>query len=403
MLDKPQAYSVSAITRMIKTSLEEQFQDVWVEGEISNYHHHSSGHRYITLKDDRAVIKVVMWRSVGGNLKFEPENGQKVLVFGSVAVYERGGQYQLVATRILPVGIGELELAFRQLYEKLQAEGLFDDDRKVPLPEYPTTIGIVTSPTGAAVRDIIQIARRRNPSVALVIYPAQVQGEGAEKTIAEGIRYFDSREDIDLIITGRGGGSLEDLWPFNTEVTVRAIAACRKPVISAVGHEVDTTLADLVADLRAPTPSAAAELAVWSRSEFIEKVRSALSNQSHRLEGIVAGARQELRALLARPVFARPADFLNQRRQQLDQSLRLLGSAEKNSFETLQNRLSLGLSRLEALSPLKTLARGYSVSRLAGDQKLVRSYRDIEAGDLMETIVTNGYILSRVEDSRPKR
>jgi len=223
MLEKPKAYTVTAVTRMIKSSLEEQFKDIWVEGEISNYHHHSSGHRYLNLKDERAVLKIVMWKSVGAYLKFEPEDGQKVLACGSITVYEKGGQYQLTCRKLVPVGIGPLELAFRKLYEKLSSEGLFDDDRKQPIPKYPLKIGVVTSPTGAAVRDIIQIARRRNDSVQLVIFPAQVQGDGAEETIAAGIEYFNTRDDVDLIITGRGGGSLEDLWPFNTEVTVRAM------------------------------------------------------------------------------------------------------------------------------------------------------------------------------------
>ncbi|MFQ6008837.1 MAG: exodeoxyribonuclease VII large subunit, partial [Candidatus Zixiibacteriota bacterium] len=277
---QPQAYTVTEITRLIKSTLEESFYDIWVEGEISNYHLHSSGHRYFNLKDENAVIRVTLWRSIGAYLKFEPEDGQKVLVYGNITVYERGGNYQLNCQKLVPVGVGELELAFRQLYEKLSAEGLFDEERKKKIPQYAFQIGIVTSPTGAAIRDIIQIARRRNDSVTLLIYPAQVQGDGAEYTIAAGIEYFNSRDDIDLLIVGRGGGSLEDLWPFNTEVTVRAIAASRIPVISAVGHEVDVTLSDLVADLRAPTPSAASELAVWSKREFLELVDSNLRRQA---------------------------------------------------------------------------------------------------------------------------
>ncbi|MCP4657771.1 MAG: exodeoxyribonuclease VII large subunit, partial [bacterium] len=222
---------------------------------------------------------------------------------------------------------------------------------------YPRKIGIVTSPTGAAIRDMIQISRRRNPSVQLIIHPAQVQGDGAEDTIAEGIRYFNSRDDIDIIITGRGGGSLEDLWPFNTEITVRAVAASRIPVVSAVGHEVDVTLSDLVADLRAPTPSAAAELTVWSREEFTERVRSLLGDQAALLSDQVVTARENLLSILGRPVFKKPLDRVDQGRQQLDNGLRLLGASAKNSFARHKNRLSLGLANLEALSPLKTLAR----------------------------------------------
>jgi exodeoxyribonuclease VII large subunit len=400
MPEQPKAYTVTALTRMIKSSLEEQFQSVWVEGEISNYHLHSSGHRYITLKDENAVLKVVMWRSAGGTLKFEPKDGQKVLAYGDLTLYEKGGQYQLQCRKLIPSGIGALELAFRQLHEKLSAEGLFDPDRKSPLPEYPTRIGIVTSPTGAAIRDIIQIARRRNPAVQLIIYPAAVQGEGAAQEIAAGIAYFNTCDDIDLIITGRGGGSLEDLWSFNTEVVVRAVADSRVPIVSAVGHEIDTTLSDLAADLRAPTPSAAAELTVWSRSEFLEQVNSMVRAQAGLLETLVEYARQELRNILGRPVFRRPESLVNQRRQELDGLVRLAGSAGKNLFERFRNGLSLGLSRLDALSPLKTLARGYSVSRRDADQRLVRSYADIREGDRMETILADGRLTSLVETVR---
>jgi exodeoxyribonuclease VII large subunit len=397
MAEQPKAYTVGAITRMIKAQLEDSFQGIWVEGEISNYVHHTSGHRYITLKDERAVIKVVMWRSVGATLKFEPENGQKVLAYGDITVYEKGGNYQLVCRRLQPAGVGELELAFRQLHEKLSAEGLFDEDLKQELPAYPKKIGIVTSPTGAAIRDMIQISRRRNPSVELVIFPAAVQGDGAEKTIAAGIEYFNSRDDIDIIITGRGGGSLEDLWPFNTEITVRAIAKSKVPVVTAVGHEIDTTLSDLAADLRAPTPSAAAELTVWSRQEFLDEIEARLYNQATQLESLVEYAREKLRNTLGRPVFRRPYDIVNQRRQGLDNEVRRLGFAGKNLFERIRNELSLRLSRLEALSPLKTLARGYSVSRRTKDQGLVKSIRDIREGDRLETILTDGRLISLIE------
>jgi len=400
MLERPQAYTVTAITRMIKSSLEEQYLGIWVEGEISNYLHHSSGHRYITLKDDRAVLKAVMWRSVGATLKFEPKNGQKVLAFGDITVYEKGGQYQLNCRKIIPVGVGELELAFRQLHEKLAAEGLFDESRKKALPVYPQKIGIVTSPTGAAIRDMIQISRRRNPSVQLLIYPAQVQGDGAEETIAAGLRYFNSRDDVDIIITGRGGGSLEDLWPFNTEITVQAIATSRIPVVSAVGHEVDVTLSDMAADLRAPTPSAAAELTVWSLDEFTDRVSMLLSDQAALLGDQVATARANLLSILGRPVFKKPLDIVDQGRQQLDNGLRLLHVSAKNSFEWHKNRLSLKLASLEALSPLKTLARGYSVSRRSDDQKLIRAHTDIARGETMETILADGRVISRVETVR---
>ncbi|RKX26522.1 MAG: exodeoxyribonuclease VII large subunit [Candidatus Zixiibacteriota bacterium] len=403
MIEQPKAYTISAVTRMIKTSMEEQFSQIWVEGEISNYHHHSSGHRYITLKDDRAVLKVVMWRSVGEYLKFEPENGQKVLAFGDITIYEKGGQYQLNCRKLVPVGVGELELAFRQLHEKLAAEGLFDEDCKQVLPAYPQRIGIVTSPTGAAIRDIIQIAQRRNPSVQLIVYPAKVQGDGAEETIAAGIEYFNSRDDIDIIIVGRGGGSLEDLWPFNTETTVRVIAASSVPVVSAVGHEIDITLSDLAADLRAPTPSAAAELTVWSLDEFTDRINDLVSLQANLLNSQLGQAREELAGIQNRPVFVRPLDIINQYRQQLDGSHRLLLAAGKNRLERYRNSLSLSLSRFEILSPLKTLARGYTVTRTSDNGKLVRSRRDVTAGDKLETVLTDGRLMSVVEEISDER
>ncbi|MBN1211413.1 MAG: exodeoxyribonuclease VII large subunit [candidate division Zixibacteria bacterium] len=400
MPEKIKPYTVTAVTRMIKTALEESFFDLWVEGEISNYIHHSSGHRYMYLKDENAVIKVTIWRSVGTALKFEPENGQKVIVFGNITVYEKGGNYQLNCRKLVPVGVGELELAFRQLHEKLSAEGLFDEDRKRPLPEYPLKIGIVTSPTGAAVRDIIQIARRRNDSVELIIYPAQVQGDGAELTIKAGIEYFNRRDDIDVIITGRGGGSLEDLWPFNTEIVVRAVATSKIPVVSAVGHEIDITLSDLAADLRAPTPSAASELVIWSKRELRELIEHRLTFQARQLNNLVQYARQQLVSILQRPVFARPLDMIRQQQQYLDSLMRLLQAAGKNRFDVFKNKLSLLLSRLEALSPLKILNRGYSVSRKPADLSLIKSCKDIDPGELMETVLADGRLVSMVKERK---
>ncbi len=394
-------FTVTAITRMIKSALEEMYPDIWIEGEISGYIHHSSGHRYFSLKDQNAVLKCAMWRSVGAYLKFEPENGQKILCRGDITVYEKGGQYQLSCKEILPVGIGPLELAFRQLHEKLSKEGLFDEVRKRALPEFPTTIGIVTSPTGAAIRDIIQIATRRNDTVQLIIYPAAVQGTGAEETIAAGIRYFNTRDDIDLIICGRGGGSLEDLWPFNTEITVRAIVESRIPVVSAVGHEIDITLSDLASDLRAPTPSAAAELTVWSKQEFKERIGGEIYLQTQRLQSMVKHARQELTGLLKRPVYERPLDLVNQRRQYVDQLTRLTTVSGKNLFERHKNNLSLIMARLDTLSPLKTLARGYSVTRDAKSGKVITSTKGVRTGSEIETTVTDGRLRATINEIIP--
>ena len=393
-MQQPKAYTVTAITRLIKSTLEESFQGLWVEGEISGYIHHSSGHRYLTLKDNNAVLKVTIWKFVGQTLKFEPKNGQKVLIYGDINVYEKGGNYQLNCKKILPVGIGELELAFRQLYEKLSEEGLFDDDRKKPIPTYAYKIGIVTSPTGAAIRDIIQIARRRNPSVELILFPATVQGDGGEDTIAAGIEYFNSRDDIDIIITGRGGGSLEDLWNFNTEKVVRAIVASLIPIISAVGHEIDTTLADYAADLRAPTPSAAAELAVWSLKDLQEQLYYHATAQTTALQYVIEYAQEHLSRIISRPVFKHPFQIIEQRQQYLDSCWRQLQITGKNRFESHKNRLSLAASRLDTLSPLKILSRGYSVSRFETDGKLIKSAASVKVGDRIETIVADGSIIS---------
>ncbi|KAA3631273.1 MAG: exodeoxyribonuclease VII large subunit [Calditrichaeota bacterium] len=396
MQNQPKAYTVTAITKMIKGQLEESFNNIWVEGEVTGYLHHGSGHRYLTLKDENAVIKLTIWRSVGAKLKFEPENGQKILAYGDINVYEKGGSYQLNVRKIVPVGVGELELAFRQLYEKLSGEGLFDPSHKKEIPPFAQKIGVVTSPTGAAIRDIIQISRRRNKSVELIIYPAKVQGDGGELTIAKGIDYFNSRDDIDIIITGRGGGSLEDLWNFNTEEVVRSIFNSRIPVISAVGHEIDTTLADYVSDLRAPTPSAGAELAVWSKKDFESQLKGFVYQQTVSLKNMVENARDYLSSLLERPVFAKPMDMVRQRQQHLDSLTRMLTSSGKNSFIGHKNRLSLLVARLDSLSPLKVLARGYSVSRSqSGD--LVNKIDDIAVGDEMETILTDGRLISKIE------
>lgn len=395
-------YSVTAITRMIKHTLEESWRSIWVEGEISNYLHHRSGHRYLSLKDQNATLKLTIWRSVGESMKFEPEDGMLVRAYGDITVYEKGGVYQLNVRKLIPVGVGELEIAFRQLYEKLSGEGLFDLSRKRALPKYPQKIGIVTSPTGAAIRDIIQIARRRNDSIQLVVYPAQVQGDGAAESIIEGIKYFNNRDDIDLLITGRGGGSLEDLWAFNEGILVRAIADSEIPVISAVGHEIDTTLSDLAADLRAPTPSAAAELAVWNKSEFLLKISDSVRDMKYSLSSIIKSNRLWLNRLIQRPVFSKPESMIRQREQNLDNLLRHFEHGFKNVLDFYKNRLSLNLSRLESLSPLAILSRGYAVLKDAISGETTRSVAGLKLGDRLEAILKDGSAVVNVEEIKRK-
>lgn len=391
-------YTVTAITRLIKYTLEEAFPSVWVEGEISNYIHHSSGHRYLILKDENAAIKLTIWRSVGATLKFEPENGIKVRAFGDVTVYEKGGNYQLNVKRLVPVGVGELEIAFRQLYEKLSEEGLFDPSRKKRLPEYPETVGIVTSPTGAAIRDIIQISRRRNNAIQLILYPAQVQGEGAEKTIIAGIEYFNTRPDVDAIIIGRGGGSLEDLWAFNEESLVRAIVKSEKPIVSGVGHEIDTTLSDLAADLRAPTPSAAAEMVIWNKEDFIYNVKDLAGRLATGFEILIERRRRDMRHFIERPIFRRPESVINERRQYLDNLFNLFGRAGKNLLEIKKNSVSLILSRLETLSPKAILKRGYAVLMAVPEGGMIKSIADLERNDIIEAILADGSVTAQVKD-----
>ncbi len=260
--DEKRIYTVSEITRNIRVVLEESFSRVWVEGEVSNYTFHSSGHMYFSIRDNKATLQCAMFRRANKNLKFKLKDGMKVICFGSISVYEIRGNYQLIVEEVEPKGIGALQLQFEQLKEKLRKEGLFDEGHKVPVPYLPIRIGIVTSPTGAAIHDILNVSRRRFSNIEIIINPVKVQGEGAKDEIANAINEFNKLKNIDVMIIGRGGGSLEDLWPFNEEVVARAIYNSEIPIISAVGHEIDYTISDFVADKRAPTPSAAAELVI---------------------------------------------------------------------------------------------------------------------------------------------
>ncbi len=395
-------FTVSEITRIIKGVLEDNFAQVVIEGEISNYKLYGpSGHRYFSLKDDGATLSAVMWKSSASALKFNLENGMKVRAFGSLALYEPRGQYQLNVRRIEPLGVGELEIAFRQLYERLNAEGVFAADRKRALPSYPFNIGIVTSPSGAAIRDMINVFTRRNPLQKLVIYPAAVQGKGAEFEIEKGIDYFNTRSDIDLIITGRGGGSLEDLWRFNTETVVRAIERSTKPVVTGVGHEIDWTLADFVADYRAPTPSAAAEVVAWELDRIRGGLTDVISEMADSLEGLVAAGQEELFSLLKRGVFADPYQIVHRREQELDHQTRRFSLASVNNLRSKQSQLTLAAQRLDSLSPLKTLSRGYAVARAheVGDLNrgdVIRDAAQLHKNDAIEVIFNKGAALAKV-------
>lgn len=403
MKERPeQVYTVTAVNTMARYVLEESFPTVWVEGEISNYLHHGSGHRYFSLKDDESQLKCAMWRSHGAGLRFEPKDGLKVVAQGTLTIYERNGQYQLSVRRMIPSGMGELELAFRQLKERLEKEGLFDPAHKRPLPTYPLRIGIVTSPTGAVIHDMIRVIRRRNPKLDIVLWPSEVQGDIAPPQLVEGINRLNEYGQVDLIIIGRGGGSLEDLWAFNDERVVRAVYDSRIPVISAVGHEVDLTLTDFAADYSAATPSMAAELAAWPVEEFLTMLGKETGRMDRAMRGMVREGRSRLTALARSPIMLRPEGMLEAPYQRLDSQVRLLHLLTRRRRDTFQKQAAVLTSRLEALSPLAVLARGYSVTRTLPNRTVVRTLGDIEPGQAIETIVAGGEIESTVTRKRKK-
>jgi exodeoxyribonuclease VII large subunit len=376
--------------------VEECFPRVWVAGEVSNCTRAGSGHIYFTLKDDQAQLKAVIWRSAAQRLRFDLRDGQDVIASGPIEVYPPRGQYQLVADKLIPQGVGALELALRQLQQKLSADGLFDPDRKRPLPRFPRKVALITSPTGAAVRDMIQVLTRRWKLADIVLLPVMVQGDGAAEQIAAALRSVGQIPDVDVVICGRGGGSLEDLWAFNEEVVARAIAACPRPVVSAVGHEIDVTVADLVADRRALTPSEAAELVVPLDSEvraeldrWSQQLRSALQQRARQ-------ARLQLDGLSTRRCFARPLERLHFLATQLDELESRLSRGINGVLERARRECAAVAAHLEALSPLGVLARGYSLTKRLPDGQLVRSAADVQVGDRLSTLLGDGELLSTV-------
>jgi len=383
-------YTVSALTAEVKAVLEDSFPAIWVEGEISNFKHHTSGHMYFTLKDAQAQIRGVMFRGHNRLLRFQPTDGLAVLVCGAVTVYERRGEYQITAEFMEPRGVGALQLAFEQLKAKLEAEGLFRDSRKRPLPLLPRKIGIVTSPTGAVIRDMLTIIARRFPGLEVLIHPVAVQGAGAAGEIAAALRRLGSREDLDVLIVARGGGSLEDLWAFNEEIVARALAASPIPVISAVGHETDVTIADFVADLRAPTPSAAAELVVAQRDELRQRVDELTARGLSALQRVMAVRRSRVEMLgrhllLLSPVarLARQADRLQGLRRRLEAWWAL--------FRTVRGeRLARAAATLESLSPLGILGRGYSICFALPSRRILKATTEVDTGSAVAVRLHRG-------------
>ena len=400
--DEQRVLTVGDLTDQIKGMLEGTFSGVWVSGEISNLSRPQSGHCYLTLKDERAQLRAVLWRTTAARLKFDLEDGLEVVCCGDIDVYAPRGSYQLVIRQIEPKGIGALELALRKLRERLAAEGLFDRERKRPLPRFPRRIAFVTSPTGAAVRDFLEVLRRRWRGADVMVVPVRVQGEGAALEIAAAIAAVNRLPAaIDCLVVGRGGGSLEDLWAFNEEPVVRAIFASRIPVISAVGHEIDVTLSDLVADVRALTPSEAAELVAPAAEELSAALAVCRRRMTGALRGMAAAARTRLATVESRRVFRRPFDRLHDFLQRLDELSLRSGRVMRNRLHDARRRTGAIAAHLESLSPLGVLARGYSLTRRVDDSVLVRDARALAIGDRIVTRFAAGEAISRVEAVEP--
>ena len=367
-------YKVGELTSQIKTILEDSFSKIWVEGEISNFSAPSSGHIYFTLKDDKSELKCAFFKGYNEKIKFEIKDGIHAVCFGKVSLFEKRGQYQLIATRMEPKGIGALQLAFEQLKERLFKEGFFDESRKRTIPKLPDRIGIVTSPTGAAVRDMLHVIKKRFSNVEIVINPVKVQGEGAKEEIVTAIEEFNKLNNVDVIIVGRGGGSLEDLWAFNEEVVARAIYNSKLPVISAVGHEIDWTISDFVADLRAPTPSVAAELVIAKKSELVEKLDE-----------------------IEKKLKTFPLDLVKEYEQRLDEIEKDLNLRFRHYIELKKEGFKRVCEKIEILSPLGILNRGYSISFKLPENRILKDVNVLKKNDLIETRLSKGSFKSRIE------
>ena len=391
-------YSVSELTRKIRFTLEDQFNRVWIEGEISNHTHHGSGHMYFSLKDATASIQCAMFRLDNARLRFKPENGMKVLCRGRVSVYAPRGQYQLIVEMIEPKGIGDLQIAFEQLKKKLSNEGLFDPARKKPIPFLPDRIGLITSLTGAVVRDFLHVAARRFPGAHVIICPVKVQGQDAKFEIVQALQDFNEQDWADVLVLARGGGSLEDLWPFNEESVARAITQSLIPVVSAVGHEVDYTIADFVSDLRAATPSIAAELLLPERRELLSEIRERLGVLDRSLFDKIETLKQDLLRLMEAKPFRSPLEFLSDHQQRLDEIFRTLKSGVSRSLELSLERLNTCLGRLEALSPFACLARGYGITFEHRTSKIIKSVKGLSNRQVIRTRFIDGTVVSRIEE-----
>ncbi len=397
--DPNEPLSVSELTHQIQQQLNGEFQSVWVSGEISNLARPRSGHMYLALKDEGAVLQAAIWRRVASRLQFDLEDGLAVICRGDIDVYPPRGSYQLIIRDVVPQGLGSLQLAFKQLFERLQKEGLFDDHHKRPLPRIPKTIAFVTSPTGAAVRDFLEVLRRRWRDVRVLVVPAKVQGQGAAEEIAAGIRRVNALQGVDrpdVLVVGRGGGSLEDLWCFNEEPVIRAIYDSEIPTISAVGHEIDVSLSDLAADVRALTPSEAAERVVPSMSEIQNQLTQIQGRFADRLRSVAAQARGRLESIANRQCLRAPLDSIMQLQQRVDQLDRRLSSSMQHRFSLEKREIRSLAERLEAVSPLGILSRGYSLTTRPNDLKPIDDAAHLKAGETIVTRMRRGKVTSRV-------
>ena len=394
-------YTVSQIGSFVKGILESNplLKSISIKGEISNFVHHKAGHLYFDLKDEGAVINSVMFAGSVKYLKFPPKNGMRVVATGRVTSYEKGSRYQIIVSALEPDGVGALHLAYEELKAQLHAEGLFDPSHKRPLPRIPTRVGVVTSPTGAAIRDILNVSGRRFPYAKIVLYPALVQGDGAAASIIEGIRYFNSSKSVDVMIIGRGGGSIEDLWAFNDETLARVIYASEIPIISAVGHEIDFTISDFVADMRAPTPTAAAEIALPDNADLIRRINNITDKMRSLLSAKCAYYRQSLEHLASSRALSSPLNMIDDRRMavtalcdRMDRNMELMLSRKKGDFVRLT-------AALDSLNPMSVIKRGYSAV-YGEDNTLVKSVDQIKVGSRVNFKLSDGSVSAVAEEIR---
>ncbi len=397
------AITVTELNEFVKGLIDKTspLSDVYVKGEISNFkNHYGTGHFYFTLKDDGSLIRSVMFRSSASKLRFMPEDGMKVIAHGRVSAFVRDGQYQLYADSLEPDGVGALYIAYEQLKKKLEAEGLFDPAHKKRLPKIPTRVGIITSATGAAVRDMIHVAGRRFPYAKLILYPSLVQGSDAPAQLISGVRYFNETNSADVIIIGRGGGSFEDLWAFNDETLARTVAASRIPVISAVGHETDFTICDFAADLRAPTPSAAAEIALPETAELKRKINNIISRENAVLLQVIARRREQLSRLADSRALKSPMNFIDDKRMTVASMADRLTRAEGTSLALLTARLGTAVGKLNALNPLSVLSRGFSAV-YGKEGEIIKSTTQLNVGDTVTFRVADGDALAQISEIHP--